>query len=67
MLVRSICGSACIRDVTACTAKPGASARDLFIRDLFIRGKFEKDSATIYRWSATFGELEKKYCFFFLN
>ena len=26
-----------------CTAKPGASSRDLFIRDLFIGGKFEKD------------------------
>ena len=24
-----------------CTAKPEASARDLFIRDLFIGGKFE--------------------------
>ena len=26
-----------------CTAKPGASARDLFIRDLFRGGKFKKD------------------------
>ena len=30
-----------------CTARPGASARDLFIRDLFIGGNFEKDSATV--------------------
>ena len=29
-----------IRDVTACTAKLGASARDLFIRELFTGGKF---------------------------
>ena len=26
-----------------CTAKPRASARDLFIRDLIIGGNFEKD------------------------
>ena len=49
---------------------PGASAHDLFIRDLFIRdlfigGTFEKDSATIYRWSDTFGEFEKKKVFKF--
>ena len=37
-----------------CKAKPRASARDLFIRDLFIGGKFEKDL-----WK----NLKKRYCF----
>ena len=42
--VRQICGSVCIKCMSRrCPAKPGATARDLFIRDLFIGGKFEKD------------------------
>ena len=44
----------------ACTAKLEASAPDLFIRDLFIGGKFGKDSVTIYSLSVTLGEFEKK-------
>ena len=44
-----------------CTAKPGASARDLFIRDLFIGGQLEKDIQLLWE------NLKKKYCFFLIK